>query len=62
MQSCRFTLDSGKYQGLFGLDIRILAQPTVAPKYKPNSPSYFSESSKNLYDYIQGAAVNVTDS
>ena len=35
MQSCRFLLDSGKYQGLFGLAMGILARPTVSPKYKP---------------------------
>ena len=28
-------LDSGKYQGLFGLAMGILARPTVSPKYKP---------------------------
>ena len=38
-------LDSGKYQGLFGL----AKMQTMA---RPNSPWYFPESSKNLHDYI----------
>ena len=50
-------LDSGKYQGLFGLAMGIfngstygLAKTqTMAP---PNSPCYFPESSKNPHDYI----------
>ena len=28
---CRFRLDSGKYQGLFGLAMGILAQPMASP-------------------------------
>ena len=35
MLSCRFLLDSGKYQGLFSLAMGILARPTVSPEYKP---------------------------
>ena len=35
MLSCRFSLDSGKYQGLFDFAMGILARITVLPKYKP---------------------------
>ena len=31
----RSRMDSGKYQGLFGLAIGILVRLTVLPKYKP---------------------------
>ena len=32
---CKFLLDSGQYQGSFGLTTGILAGHTVSPKYKP---------------------------
>ena len=56
-----FLLYSGKYQGLFGLTMGTLARPTVDKPWldQTNSPWYFPESSKTLYDYIQKAGMNL---